>query len=121
MFRVSETELEILEVLWEREHATVSDITAELYPQATTSQYATVKSLLGRLEDKGCVVRDRSSFAHTFCAVDDRDTFIGQQLQDMADRVCGGSLKSLLTNLVGAAKLTKRDRAALRKLIDEAE
>lgn len=121
MARVSETELDILEVLWERGRSTISEITAQLYPETTTAQYATVKSLLGRLETKGCVSRDRDSFAHVFEAVLNRDAFIGQQLQQMADRVCGGSFKPLLFNLVEGAKLTKRDRAMLQKLIDEAE
>ena len=121
MVRISETELEILDVLWQRGKSTISEITAELYTEATTVQYATVKSLLGRLEKKDCVKRDRSSFAHVFEAVIGRDVFIGQQLQEMADRVCGGSLKPLLFNLVDGAKLTKRDREMLHKLIDEAK
>ena len=121
MVRVSETELDILEILWERGRSTISEITAQLYPAATPAQYATVKSLLGRLETKGCVTRDRSSFAHVFEAVLERAAFIGQQLQQMADRVCRGSLKALLINLVEGAKLTKRDRTMLHKLIDEAE
>ena len=121
MVRVSETELEILDILWERGRSTISEITSQLYDESTTTQYATVKSLLGRLETKGCVVRDRSSFAHVFVAAIARDAFIGQQLQQMADRVCGGSLKPLLINLVEGTKLTKRDRAMLHKLIDEAE
>lgn len=121
MIRVSETELEILDFLWEHGNSPISEITAQLYAEATTTQYATVKSLLNRLEAKGYVKRDRSSFAHTFEATIARDAFIGQQLQQMADRVCGGSLKPLLMNLVEGAKLTKRDRAALQKLIDDAK
>ena len=119
MVHVSETELEILDVLWKAGRSTISEITAELYDEATTAQYATVKSLLGRLESKGCVTRDRSSFAHTFEAAFERDAFIGEQLQQMADRVCDGSLKPLLFNLVESTRLTKRDREMLRKLIDE--
>ena len=121
MVRVSETELHILDVLWERGRSTIGEITAQLYPEATTAQYATVKSLLGRLEARGCVTRDRSSFAHVFEAVLERDAFIGQQLQQMADRICGGSLKPLLINLVEGAKLKKRDRyeRAIRALIQE--
>jgi len=121
MVRVSETELQILDVLWEQGSCTIGDITERLYAEATTAQYATVKSLLGRLEGKGYVLRDRSSFAHVFQSAVAKDAFIGQQLQQMADRVCGGSLKPLLFNLVEAAKLTKRDRALLHKLIAETE
>jgi predicted transcriptional regulator len=118
---VSETELAILDVLWDHGPVTVADITVRLYPEGTQSQYATVKSLLGRLETKGYVTRDASGFAHVYQALVQRDSFIGQQLKQMADRVCGGSVKLLLFNLVEGSKLSKRDRDALRKMIDEAE
>ena len=121
MARVSETELQILDVLWEQGSCTIGDITGQLYAEATTAQYGTVKSLLGRLEKKGYVSRDRSSFAHVFQAAVAKDAFIGQQLQQMADQVCGGSLRPLLFKLVEGAKLTKRDRTLLRKLIDQGE
>ena len=121
MVHVSETELGILDVLWEDGPSTIGTITARLYPDCTSAQYATVKSLLGRLETKECVTRDRQSFAHVFQASIDRDAFIAQQLQDMADRVCGGSIKPLLINLVESVRLSKRDRAMLHKLIDDAE
>lgn len=118
---VTDTEFTILDVLWDQGPATIGQITAEIYEENTATEYATVKSLLGRLESKGYVTRDRSAFAHVFAAKIERASFIGQQLQEMADRVSGGSLKPLLINLVERTRLTKRDREMLRKMIDDAE
>jgi predicted transcriptional regulator len=116
---VSETELAILDVLWERDEATIRQINERLYDPPTTATYATVQKLLERLEAKGCVRRDRSAFAHVFRAAVKRSTLIDQRLQEVADKLCGGSLTPLVAHLVGTKRLSARDRAALRKWIEE--
>jgi BlaI family transcriptional regulator, penicillinase repressor len=116
---VTETELAILQLLWEQGAATIRQLTDALYPGGGTSHYATVQKLLERLEAKGCVRRQRSGTAHTFAAAVDRDELIGRRLQAMAEQLCGGSLTPLLTHLVRARKLSARDRQKLRTLIDE--
>ncbi len=40
-------------------------------------------------------------------------------LEDLAEKLCGGSLTPLLMHLVETTSLSPRDRAMLRKLIDE--
>ena len=115
---VSATELAILEVLWEQSQATIREIDRRLYRRPTTATYATVQKLLDRLERKGCVARDRSGFAHVFRATVERKTLIDQRLQEVADKLCGGSFTPLITHLVEARRLSSRDRQALRKWID---
>jgi predicted transcriptional regulator len=78
-----------------------------------------VQKLLDRLEAKGCVERDRSGWAHVFRAAIDRDELIGRRLQAVAEKLCGGSLTPLLTNLVRSKRLTARERRELRKLMNE--
>ena len=48
-----------------------------------------------------------------------REELIGRCLQDMAEKLCGGSLTPLLTHLVRAQGLSARERQELRGLIDE--
>lgn len=117
---VTDTELAILDVLWERQRATIRQIADQLYPQRTTAAYATVQKLLERLEAKGCVTRDRSSFSHVFQAAIARQDLIDERLRELAQKLCQGSLTPLLMHLAGATKLSPRDRQALRKLIDDA-
>ena len=118
--KVTDYELAVLEVLWQRDSASIREITAEIYEEPSTTNYATVQKLLERLEEKGCVSRDRSSFAHTFRAEIDRAALIDEGLEDLAEQLCGGSLTPLLVHLVGKKKLTRKQRDALRELIDEA-
>jgi predicted transcriptional regulator len=116
-----DAELAVLQQLWEKGPTTIRQLTDALYPQSTDAYYATVQKLLERLEGKGCVQRDRSALAHVFTAGVDRDQIIGRRLEAMAEKLCGGSLTPLLTNLVRSKRLTARERREIRKLMDELE
>src|SRR5688572_19104098 len=116
---VTDTELAILQDLWDHGGRTIRQITDALYPGGTTAQYATVQKLLDRLEEKAFVRRERAGPAHTFTAAIGREELIGRRLQDMAEKLCGGSLTPLLTHLVKARRLSERERQELRDLIDE--
>ncbi len=116
---VTDAELAVLQVLWDRGPSTIRQITDQLYPEGRTAQYATVQKLLERLEDKGCVRRDRRPAVHVFAAAIDRGELIGRRLQTMAEKLCGGSLTPLLTHLVQSQKLSAAQREELRNLIDE--
>jgi predicted transcriptional regulator len=116
---VTDAELAILQALWDRGALTIRQLTELLYPRGGTAQYATVQKLLERLEDKGYVRRDRQPAAHRFQAALRREDLIGRRLQDVATKLCGGSLTPLLTHLVRARRLSARERQELRDLIDE--
>jgi len=115
---VTEAELAILQILWDKGKATTRQITEIIYPNAGQSQYATVQKQLERLEVKGFVNRDRSIFVHFFSAAVDRDELIGRRLQAMADKLCGGSLAPILSHLARRPKLSEKERQALRELME---
>ncbi len=116
--KVTHTELAILDVLWQFGPTTVREIVESVYSEHTPSLHATVKSLLERLAEKGCVSCDQSRFAHRFSASIDRQTYVGQQLQQIADGHFAGSVTPMLLALVDRAKLSRKDRETIRKIID---
>jgi predicted transcriptional regulator len=116
---VSDTELEVLQVLWDSGPCTIRHLTDTLYPGGGPPKYWTVQKLLERLEEKGYVLRNRSGAAHTFSATVDRDEMIGRRLRDVAEKLCGGSLTPLLTHLMRSRPLSAQERKELRQLIDE--
>jgi BlaI family penicillinase repressor len=117
---ITDAELDVLQVLWKHGPLPIRRITELLYGDKKTSQYATVQKLLERLESKECVDRDRAMNVHVFTAKIQRDELVGRRLQAMAEDLCEGSITPLLTNLVQMQKLSDKDRAMLKKLIDEA-
>jgi BlaI family transcriptional regulator, penicillinase repressor len=114
-----DAELAVLQALWQRGPATIRQLTEALYPGGSEAHYATVQKLLDRLEAKRCVQRDRSTHAHLFCAAVDRNDLIGSRLEALAERLCGGSLTPLVTNLVRSKRLSARERREIRRLMDE--
>src|SRR6266545_2566363 len=97
---VTDTELAVLQVLWERGACTRRQITDALYPGGGPAHYTTVQKLLERLEGKGHVTHVRGEPVLTFRAAIDREGLISRRLQDVAEKLCGGSLTPLLMNLV---------------------
>jgi BlaI family penicillinase repressor len=116
---ITESELGVLRVLWDRGAATIRQLTDVLYPRGEAAQYATVQKLLDRMETKGYVRRDRTLYVHVFTAIFDRDELIGRRLRSLAELLCEGSLTPLLTHLAKAKDLTDEDRIALRSIFDE--
>ena len=117
---VTDTELAMLQVLWDRGSATRRQVTDALYPGGDAAHYATVQKLLERLEAKGYVHRDAEELAHRFTAAVAREELIGRRLRAMADELCGGSLAGLITGLVRTQPLRPSEIKELREVIDRA-
>jgi BlaI family penicillinase repressor len=115
---VTEAELAVLRVLWDRGPASVRAIADELAARGSPAQAATVQKLLERLEGKRWVARDRTGPVQLFRPAADRDDLIGRRLRGIADELCEGSVTPLLSHLVQNERLSAADRKALRDLID---
>jgi predicted transcriptional regulator len=118
---VTATELAILDVLWKQGPATVREVVEAIYGEHRASLHSAVKSLIDRLIEKGYVACERKAFAHLFAATVDRDLFVGQQLQQLADSHYQGELTPMVLSLVERLKLSKQEREAIRKIIDRIE
>lgn len=118
----SKAELQLLDQLWQNSPQTVREISLAVYGNAAPSKYATVQTLLDRLEKKGWVNRDRSAFRHTFSPAKSRDFLIGEQIQQVANSVCNGSIAALLGHFAKSKpSLSDKERDELRKLIESAD
>jgi predicted transcriptional regulator len=119
---ITDAEWAVLQLLWERGPSSVRQLTDVLYPRGGASEFATVHRLLERLEAKGQVRRERGGGgAFVFHAVRPRDDVVGQQLEVLLDKLCGGSLQPLLSNLVRNRRLSADELRDLLALVDEAE
>lgn len=116
---VTESELGILQVLWGRGAQTIREVAAVLEPANQDVYYATVKKLLERLEAKGFVRRQPQGIAYLYEATVGRDELVGQRLRTLSESLCEGSVTPLLTQLAQHERLTKKQQASLRALIDE--
>lgn len=118
-FSVSDSELRVLQLLWDQGRLTARQITQHLYPNLSLSDIATAQKLVHRLEQKQLLGRDRSAHVHLIYPLIDRDEFAAKQLAETATKLARGSLKSLLVNLLGSDELTNEDLAEIRQLLDK--
>lgn len=118
---IPDSELKVLKALWKCGPLTIRELSDSLYPEAGNAGAATVQKLLERLRAKRCVDRRRAGRGHVYSAVIDRDEIIGTQLRETAERLCGGSLTPLLSQLLDARELSREDPEALRDLIERLE
>lgn len=115
---VTETEREVLRLLWQLKQATIRQLADRLYPAGSRGHYATVQVLLDRLAAKGLVERHRTGRAHTFSASVSRTQFLRQRLHDLAEEFCGGSLVPLVTHLVPDESLKPGEAEVLQAILD---
>jgi predicted transcriptional regulator len=116
---ITDTELRVLEALWNRGESAIRELRDALYPQGGSSKFATVHTLLSRLVAKNLVRRRKDGSNWFFQAAVARDELIGEELRRVADRLGADSLAPLLTCLVEAGGLSAKERAHLRKLLED--
>ncbi len=118
---VSEAESEVLTVLWDLGLGTVRQVNDVLEQRGRRWAYTTVQTLLQRLEDKGCVVRDTTGFAHVYRAAASRDELILRRLRSVAEELCGGVAAPLVLALVQGHRYSPEEIRRFRDLLDQIE
>ena len=115
--KLARLELQILEILWSRGHASVREI-QEQFPEPRPA-YTTVQTTVYRLEAKGALRRVRKiGNAHIFEPLVARD-LARHRLLDTILSFFGGRAQPMMQQLAEAGKLTLDDVRALEKTIRE--
>ena len=116
---LANAELAVMDLLWQNHPMTAREIREQLYPDATKAQHGTVQRLLQRLEEKGFVERDRNLAIHFFSPLISRQTYAGQQLETLADKLTAGSIAPLITHLVEEKKISRDEINRIRDILSK--
>jgi len=119
--RPTDSELEILTVLWSRGPSTVRDVYETLRRRRKSAQYATVLKFMQIMAQKGILKRDEADRAHVYAPIHSREVVQQQLAGDLLQRGFDWSMKNLMIGALSARKATKEELAELRKLLDEYE
>jgi predicted transcriptional regulator len=116
--RPTDSELEILSVLWETGAATVRDV-FEVLSRRRATQYSTVLKFLQIMTEKGLVRRDETQRAHVYEAARPREWTQRQLVGDLLERAFAGSAKALVMGALSARRASKHELAEIRALLRE--
>ena len=113
---LSPAETEILRLIWQLGRGTVQQVCDNL-PSRRRIAYATVQTLLRRLEKKGYVSHQAKGKAHVFSPAAKPEEVIRRTVGDFVDRLFGGDPLPLMLHLANDSKLDADEIKRLKKLI----
>jgi predicted transcriptional regulator len=115
--RPTESELELLRIVWDKEPATVRDIYDALNLQRP-SGYTTVLKMLQIMTAKGLVIRDEASRAHLYRSAISQDAMQSKILKDLSVRLFSGSAAQLALHALAMEPASAGELAEIRALLE---
>jgi predicted transcriptional regulator len=95
---LTDQELEIMKIVWERGSATVREVYEELLKQRKIA-YTTVMTMMGILEQKGRLNREAADRAYVYSPAEPQGEVVGSMVKDFISRMFNGSAQPLLVHL----------------------
>ena len=114
----TESELEILAVLWDKKNASVRTVHEEL-SKTKDAGYTTTLKLMQIMFEKKLVTRDDSNKTHIYAPAVTREKTQNQFLNRMIDGLFAGSATELVMQALGNNNASKAELDKIRQLIDE--
>jgi BlaI family transcriptional regulator, penicillinase repressor len=113
---LTDHELRLMEVLWTKRRATVSEVTAALRPPDLA--YNTVLSTMRTLEQKGNVAHEEIGRAFTYRPLVERDDAAKSAVNHVLARFFRNSPNALAVTLLDDVPLREAEREQIRKLLE---
>ena len=114
----TESELEILQILWEKGDCTVREV-HEILEKNKEAGYTTTLKLMQIMHEKGLVTRDTSSKTHIYRALVNQQKTQQQLVNKMIDNVFNGSAARLVMQALGNHTASEDEINSIKKYLDE--
>ncbi len=119
LFQPSEAELEILQVIWEIEPATVRSIHERIAAAGKEVGYTTVLKQIQRLTEKGALKKEIVEGSHVYRALV-KETDVKQELAGKVMRTAfGGSALQMMMHALGNEKADPEELLQLKTWLDQ--
>jgi BlaI family penicillinase repressor len=113
---LTDQELEIMKIVWERRTATVRDVYEALLERRRVA-YTTVMTMMKILERKGYLNRKQVERAYVYRPAQPKNSVIRVMVREFVNRVFNGSAEPLLVHLIEDRHLTADEVEEIRRLI----
>jgi len=114
----TESELEILQVMWSKGQCTVRDVHEELAKNKDAG-YTTTLKLMQIMHDKGMVERDTSSKTHLYKALFTQEQAQSNALDKILSTVFKGSTSNLVIQALGQHRASQDEIDAIKNYLDQ--
>ena len=108
-YALTELQLAILGILWDRGEATSRDVRDALEPDRSLA-LTTVATLLSRLEKRGVLAHRRAGRSYVFRPTVTRDEVRTAMVKDLAENLFDGDRVALIDHLLGGTDASVRER-----------
>jgi BlaI family penicillinase repressor len=112
---LTEQELEIMKIVWERESSTVRDVYETLLERRKVA-YTTVMTMMKILEQKKYLKRTQLDRAYVYRPAQPKRQVVGAMVRDFINRVFNGATEPLLVHLVEEHDLSAEELEEIAKL-----
>jgi len=117
---LTEAELRIMNVLWDRGPATVHEVLQAL-PSKPNLAYNSVLTIIRILETKGYVKHVKDKRAHIYMSRIDREDATRFEVRHLVSRFFGNSHERLLLNILEESSIDAEELARVRELLERAK
>ncbi len=114
----TESELEILQILWEKGACTVRDV-HEILTLNKEAGYTTTLKLMQIMHEKGLVKRDTSAKTHIYSALASQQKTQQHLVNKLIDNAFNGSAARLVMQALGNHQSSRDEIEAIKKYLDE--
>lgn len=119
-FKPTESELEILKILWKNKQASVRLVHDELAKNRDIG-YTTTLKLMQIMLEKGMVSRDESQRSHIYQAIVDQSETRQEMLEKLLDGMFAGSASRMVMQVLGSHGTTKEELEDIRAYLNNFE
>ena len=118
--KATEKELEILQIVWEKDAVSVKEVHEALGGDAANG-YTTILKLLQIMHEKGLVTRQKSGKLHLYKAVHSLENTRQHLLEKMIHTVFQGSASQLVMSALGNKKSSKEELRQIKEYLEKLE
>ena len=115
---LSELQLELMRVIWQRKRATVAEVTEALSARRELA-HTTVATLLTRLEKRGLLAADRDGRQLVYRPLVAEQAVRRSMVSSLVDSLFGGRPQELLAHLLREEEIARDDLEAIADLLGE--
>ncbi len=113
----AKSEMDVLQILWQHGPSTVRFVHDILTEKKGNIQYTSTLKLMQTMTEKGLLNRDETNMKHIYSAALEEKKTKGNALSKFLDNMYEGSVKSLMTALMGNEKTSPKELKVIEEML----